>query len=186
MTIAEYVFVFASIILGLALATLLAGLGRLLRSEGGLRPYWVHSLLIFNLFLLIYHFWLRTWELNDVQSWSRLGLGAQAADLTATYLVAVLLFPKEGDTTDLRAYYYRNASRIYGLLILSHVLAAVEIMALVPSELENSGFVVLASPALPLIPLAISKRPWVHGLLLILVSAFWLSLNFDGPPLTGQ
>ncbi len=184
MTIAEYVVVFASIILGLALATLLAGLGRMLRSEGGLRPYWVHSLLILNLFLLIYHFWMRTWELNDLESWPRIGLAAQAADLTVTYLVAVLLFPRENDTTDLRAYYYRNASRIYGLLILSHVLAAFEIMALAPSEVGTSGFVGLVSPAVPLIPLALSQRPWVHGVILALVCAFWLDFNFNGAPLT--
>ena len=182
MTIAEYVVVFASIILGLALAKLLAGLGRMLRSEGGLQPYWVHSLLILTLFLLIYHFWLRTWELNDLESWSRLGLAAQVADLTVTYLVAVLLFPREGDTTDLRAYYYRNASRVYGLLILSHVLAAAEVMILTPSE--STGFVGLVSPAVPLIPLVLTRRPWVHGVLLVLVCAFWLDFNFSGAPLT--
>ncbi len=184
MTIAEYVVVFASIILGLALATLLAGLGRMLRSEGGLRPYWIHSLLILNLFLLIYHFWMRTWELNVLESWSRIGLAAQVADLTVTYLVAVLLFPREGDTTDLRAYYYRNASRIYGLLILSHVLAAAEIITLTTGELESTGFVGLVSPAVPLIPLALSQRPWIHGVLLALVCAFWLDFNFSGAPLT--
>ncbi len=56
-----------------------------------------------DLFLLIYHFWMRTWELNDLEGWPRIGLAAQAADLTVTYLVAVLLFPRENDTTDLRA-----------------------------------------------------------------------------------
>ena len=101
-----------------------------------------------------------------------------------TYLIAVLLFPSEGGTTDLKAYYYRNASRIYGLLILSHVLAAFEIMALTPSELETTGFVGLVSPAVPLIPLTLSQRPWVHGVVLALVCAFWLNFNFSGAPLT--
>ncbi len=131
---------------------------------------------------------MRTWELSDLESWSRLGLAAQAADLTVTYLVAVLLFPRDGETTDLRAYYYRNASRVYGLLILSHLLASVEIMAFMPSELETTGWpltlVWLATPTLPLIPLALSERPWVHGVLLPLLCAFWWYMNFVGAPLT--
>ncbi len=49
----EYVAVLISIIVGLALTQILRGVGRMVTTKDGPRPYWVHLVWTFYLFFLI-------------------------------------------------------------------------------------------------------------------------------------
>ena len=113
----EYVAVLVSIIVGLALTQILRGVGRMVTTEDGPRPYWVHLVWTLYFFLLIGMFWWWEFRLGTVE-WS-LGLYIVVI-VYATLLFFVSLVIQPSDTrkiTDYKDYFFSNRRWIFGLLI---------------------------------------------------------------------
>ena len=114
----EYVAVLISIIVGLALAQILRGVGRMVTSKGGPRPYWVHLVWTFYVFMNIAMFWWWEFRLGMVD-WS---LSIYLVVITyATLLFFISLLVQPGNLAGIssyKEYYYSRRRWIFGLLIV--------------------------------------------------------------------
>lgn len=104
-----YLSVLTSIVLGLGIARLLTGLGRLLQARGRVRLYWVHMLWALNLLLFqILNWWiLFRWQTRT--EWTFFLFMFLLLSPTLSFLLTVLLFPDPLlDGADLRQHYFAN------------------------------------------------------------------------------
>lgn len=116
MTIFEYIMVMVSIILALALAQLLRAVTELITST---RSYWVHTIWVITLVLMVVQFWWAYWDFNSIQTWS-FGIYLSILLLpTLVFLMAYLLVPAQrAEDTDWKAH-FRGISRwFFGMLIV--------------------------------------------------------------------
>ena len=113
----EYVAVLVSIIVGLALTQILRGVGRMVTTKDGPRPYWVHLIWTFYFFLLIVLFWW--WEFRlDVVEWSLWLYLVVIIYATLLFFVSLVIQPSTMDhIASYKDYYFANRRWIFSLLI---------------------------------------------------------------------
>jgi len=92
----EYLSVFISIILGLAVVHLLGGVSLLLDQRVVARIFWVHMAWVLNMFSLITWVWWANWQLNGVESFSPAHYVSMVLFSVVLYLMCGLLFPVRG------------------------------------------------------------------------------------------
>ena len=115
MELFEFVMVLVSIIAGLAIATLLGGIARVLRGE--LEGYWVHHVWVLNVFLLlIQNFWSQ-FNLEGRSEWTLVDLTGLLIPPMTLFLVSSLLFPGPSGDRDLARFYSSKHKSIFGLLV---------------------------------------------------------------------
>src|SRR2546426_10627442 len=66
----NYLSVMVSIVLGLGLTQLFAGIGNLVQIRHRVKLYWLHSLWVLLLIVLHLHMWWSFWELRGVAEWT--------------------------------------------------------------------------------------------------------------------
>lgn len=115
MSVWEYVTVFISIIVGLAVADVLISFHRLLRIDARVRWYWLVPFLALYLVLVIVNFWWGSFHWFAHVSTLSMGefLPTLVAAIALFLLTAAVLpdeVPKEG--LDLKTWYLRNARQI--------------------------------------------------------------------------
>lgn len=118
----SYLSVLLSIILGLAIAQLLQGIGQLLQARGRVRWHWPAAAWMAALLLIYVQSWWAMFGMRNIQSWT---FGAFSVVLLQTileYLLAALLTPLsfggEG-AIDLRAHYFAQARAFFVTLLLT-------------------------------------------------------------------
>lgn len=116
----SYLNVLIAIVLGLALANLLGGLGRLMHARKRVKIYLPSLLFTTWMFFAIVQDW---WADYDLRRFPNLGFSGFVATLmlpVILYLLCTLVLPPEdtGGTIDLRAWYYDNRKWFFGLLVL--------------------------------------------------------------------
>lgn len=115
----EYVMVLFSIIVGLAITTLIDGLVRTLRRDTDLRPGPIHTLWVVATLAYIILFWMGRWDVGGiVTEWTP---GLVLTSLVLPILVygwAALLFPPGGAHIDLDEYVIANRRPLFGVGIL--------------------------------------------------------------------
>jgi hypothetical protein len=128
-TMSEFEFVFSlfSLLLGLSLAELLAGLGRAVKARlhvdaadlPGHRIGWLTPLLaLFVLFDLL-SFWAAAWSIRDVVSMSGATLMGSTLFASAYYLAAHLVFPESGPKNgDLDPHYFKVRRIVMAILLV--------------------------------------------------------------------
>jgi len=107
----EFVCAFYSVVLGIAVAQLMTGVGRLIEVRDQVRTYWVQSLWVVIVLLIDVNSWWSMWELRSAKSWSFVSFLLLVGLIASIYLVTVLLFPRvpeSGEQIDLDAHYYKN------------------------------------------------------------------------------
>ena len=109
----DFVGVFYSVVLGVAVAQLMTGVARLVEERQRVRGYWVHSVWVLTVLVGDAGNWWGLWSLREARSWHIVAFLLLIA-LTATiFLMTVLLFPRSpepGEIIDLRAHYYGNSA----------------------------------------------------------------------------
>ena len=111
----EFIAVFYSVMLGVAVAQLMTGVARLVEERHRVRSYWVHSLWVVTVLLADADNWWSMWSLRDAASWRLITFLFLIALVGAIFLMTVLLFPRMRETDepiDLRAHYYANSAII--------------------------------------------------------------------------
>ncbi len=113
----EYVAVLISIIVGLALTQLLRGVGRMVTTKHGPRPYWVH--LVWTLYFFMYTVLFWWWEFRlgtvDWNLWVYLVVITYA---TLLFFASLVVQPGSLDgISSYKEYYYSHRRWIFGLLI---------------------------------------------------------------------
>jgi hypothetical protein len=115
MNLFEFLMVLVSIIIGLGIAEILTGLARGLRSSDSVRHYWVHSVLVFTIFIAQLQQWWESWGLRDAPEWNFLALLMMLVGPVCLFLMSHLLFPERLEGADLREYYYGDMRPIWWL-----------------------------------------------------------------------
>jgi hypothetical protein len=167
----EFLMILLSVIIGLGLTQVLTGAANLLRARSTINFYWIHSLFQFGVFFALLQLWWESWSmisLETISFWAVLSILAPSVFL---FLTAHLLYPAQVDSTDLRAYYYRQAPILWGLVIAG----TVEGTFLRPLVMGDPVFHPANLSGIPMIAVSIvllsSKNSRVHAVLgpLILV-----------------
>lgn len=96
----EYLSVFMSIILGLAVVHLLGGVSLILDQRVVARLFWVHIMWVLNMFSLITWVWWGNWQLNDIESFSAVHFVSMVLFSVVLYLMCGLLFPVKGNEVE--------------------------------------------------------------------------------------
>ncbi len=113
----EYVAVLISIIVGLALTQLLRGVGRMVTSKDGMRPYSVHLVWTLYLFINTSMFWWWEFQLSGV-TWSLATYYLLIVYATLLFFISLVLQPgKLVGVNSYKEYYYLNRHWFFGLVI---------------------------------------------------------------------
>jgi hypothetical protein len=115
------------IILGLSITHLLKGAAKQIQHPGRNKPYWVHNLWAFYMFLLLLHFWWWEFNLHDIKHWLFLEYFFVIFYIVIYYSVCALLYPEDlNDYKDYNDYFYSRRKWIFGILGASYLLDMVD------------------------------------------------------------
>lgn len=127
MSTAEYLSVLVSIVVGLGISHVLAGVGNLLVDRLRVRFWWVWGMAVLMVFLAQVQFWWSTFTVGGAVSANFFAFFFFLLTPIALYLGAVVLLPDfEGEgEIDLRAHFMANYRWFFGLVAVVPVLNAV-------------------------------------------------------------
>lgn len=124
----EYLSVLISIVVGLGISHLLAGMARVIRRRAEVRFYLPSVLWMGALFLAFIQIWWAIFERRVLETWTFPGFALVLAIPVLVYLLSYLLVP-EGETDDgidLRARYFENRRWFFGILALVPLTSLVQ------------------------------------------------------------
>jgi len=116
----SYLSVLISIVVGLALAHLLAGFAAMARARARIAVYWPLVAQMALLFLLQVQMWWAFFGLHGVARWSFPEFLVVLMQAVLVYLATAILVPdvRDGGRTDLKECYYREARWYFAALML--------------------------------------------------------------------
>jgi hypothetical protein len=170
----DFVAVFYSVVLGVAVAQLMTGVGRLVEERRRVRNYWVHSVWILALLLCDADNWWSLWAVRDVASWRLVSFLLLIVLTTFVFLMTVLLFPRPpepGETIDLREHYYENSSIFLRANAGAWGAALLCNWTIFPSAPINFIFFIPTSILLVSLVVAQTRRPVYHAAISIMTLA---------------
>lgn len=175
----EFISVFVSIVVAFAMAELLMGWGRLIRSQGEVeRPFFFIGWSIWLLLLIAFHY-LGIWEYQVVDFHTVGQLVLLLLPPIVLVLLVFVLAPERtrGQSLDLERRYFGVRRWLFGLSILFFVFSFLADMML-PDFWQTLGsrsvgpFLIIVTIA----PLMVSKKRGLHFLSLTF-NIFWLVLG---------
>ncbi len=142
MTPYEYLTVFVSVVVGLAIVHLLSGVALILDTRVKERVDWIHAVWTGNIFVTTLLVWWFNFGLASVEVWTLPHFLTLVAYAVVLYLLAGLLYPVRGsEIVDFREHFEANRPRFFGLAI------AFQFVDLADALLERSA---LGTPLNPL------------------------------------
>ena len=171
MSVFEFLLALYSIVAGLGMSLLVRSVGQMIESRDRVRRYWVHTCLVGIAFIAQVVTWFSLWRFSTHSPWTILETLLLIVIPLLLYLVGHLTVPEleEGRNYDLRAYYFRHARWIQGLL-LAVVLVSLLGEAYLVGEFEFSRPRMLrALLGVILIPGVLTLNPRVHELQTVLI-----------------
>jgi hypothetical protein len=180
----EYLLLFESIILGLAVGDLAKSLHRLLAARARVQWDWLAPLAALMILVKIVNHWWRWFRLEPIanQLTFEAFLGVLAATLLL-YLISADVLPDEvpSGPIDLREHYRTVSGRIWILFIIHGVLIAA-INAWAVAEIHGARYRILSPDSL-IAPAALSllfiRARWWHVTCLLALSGFY-AVEFFG------
>lgn len=171
----SYLSVLNSIVLGLALASLLAGFAGLVRARARVVMYWPLAAQMCLLFLIQVQLWWALFALRAVAHWSFTAFMVVLMQPVLVYLATAFLVPdvREGETLDLKEAYFREARWYFSalLLVLADSLAKnLVLTARLQNATDLAGHAVFA---LICVAGILSRRDMVHKLIAPLALLFF-------------
>ena len=183
----EFVFSLYGLLLGLALAEVLAGFGRALEARGSVQIGWLTPLLGLFVALDLISFWGVAWTVRGTIPASYLSLFWGFVLTAIYYLVARLVFPRDpGKWPDFDRYYFAHKRLLLSGVLLCNLLALAGqwALGLVPFASPDDWFSVgLFFPPLALAIWVTGKRMNLALLVILLIYYLLLALL---PPLISQ
>lgn len=178
----EYLSVFISIILGLAVVHLLGGVSLILDQRVRARLDAIHFLWVINMFTLITWVWWSNWQLADIESFSSLHYVAMVLFSVVVYLMCGLLFPVRGSEVEDFSEQFEINRRSFFYLGLSLTVAAalkghVDHLVLEQPDTVERG-IALALVATLFIVAAKTRQRVFHGIIAVAFLLLLLRLIF--------
>ncbi len=119
----NYVMVLASVIIGLGIAHLLQGVGRLIQHPGRVKVYWVHLLWVAAIFLRAIFWWWTEFPLSQTVRWTFTLYLFVLAYAVLIYLWCALLFPRDLEGyAGFKDYFYSRRGWFFGLLVVGQLV----------------------------------------------------------------
>ena len=184
----EYLTVFISVVVGLAIVHLLSGVSLILDAREDERLDWIHGVWTANVFVTTLVVWWFNFGLTDVRVWTLPFFVNLVAYAVVLYLMAGLLYPVRGaDVIDFPAHFERNRPRFFLVCLAFQAVdffdAMLERNALGrdPSQLHMISLVVFSLGFL--IAMRTSSRAY-HGALgvaWLVTCLFWAWSGLDQP-----
>lgn len=117
----SYLSVLISIVLGLALASILSGFAAMVRARARLAIYWPLAAQMALLFLVQVQMWWACFALREVRAWSFPEFLVVLMQAVLVYLATAILVPdmRNGGHIDLKECYYREARWYFAALLLA-------------------------------------------------------------------
>ena len=112
----SYIIVLTSIILGLGVTRTVGGLAHLLQMRKRRRPYWVHTLWLVNLLVLIALMWFIAYRWRTNEHWTFFLFAWLLITPTMLYLISSLLFPDPDEAepiADWETYFFEHRREIF-------------------------------------------------------------------------
>ena len=129
MTPYEYLTVFISVVLGLAVVHLLSGVALLLDTRVRARYDWIHGVWTANVFITTMLVWWFNFHLNEVVTWTLPFFLNLVAYSVVLYLMSGLLFPVRGaEVTDFKVHFEANRPRFFLVCFLFQVVDLSDIL----------------------------------------------------------
>ncbi|TDW50351.1 hypothetical protein EV144_102790 [Flavobacterium sp. 270] len=108
------------IILGLGLTHLIKGSVVFIQHPGRKKPYYVHALWVFYVFMLIIHFWWWEFNLKLITEWYFADYFFIICYILIFYLLCALLYPDDlNDYTGYEDYFYSRKKWFFAILAIS-------------------------------------------------------------------
>ena len=136
----DFVFSLFGLLLGLALAEVLGGLGIAIQHRRKVRIGWLTPLLGALVALDLTSFWLIAWGVRDMVSAQYASLLGGLIVIGLYYFVAKITFPDEpGDWPDYDVYYFEHRKWVLGGVVLCNLIALGTLVSLGLRPLQASA-----------------------------------------------
>lgn len=122
----EFVVVLISIILGLGITQIMSGVADLIHQWKDVRLYWPHLLWIVLVFILQVQDWWLLYQLKGVTTWQLPLFLFQVLYPICLFILARILFPMSGASTDMQAYYLTHYRKFFLIVMILTFLSAIE------------------------------------------------------------
>ena len=183
MTTFEYLSVFVSIVIGLAVVRLLGAFAVMLTRDG-VRLYWVHATWMTYYLLWLPYFWWFTLGWRDRTVWTYPLFFFLVAYAMLAFLVIVILIPREdAEVTDYEEHFFRVRRPFFIALTALFLMDVVDSIAKGPENLAGLGptyFPLMAGLTAGHLAAAFTSRRWYHSLWVIVVVGMFLVFSI-GP-----
>jgi hypothetical protein len=142
----SYLSVLNSIVLGLGVASLLAGLAAMVRARDRIVMYWPLPAQMGLIFLIHVQLWWALFALRARTQWSFLEFLVVLLQPVLAYLAAAFLVPdiRDGETLDLKRAYFREARWFFTailLLVLDSLVKTLVLTGALPNAKDLAGHV---------------------------------------------
>ncbi len=123
MTPYEYLTVFISVVLGLAVVHLLSGVALLLDTRIRARPDWIHGVWTANVLVTTVLVWWHNFRLTEITEWTLPFFLNLVAYSLVLYLLSGLLYPVRGsEVVDFKAHFEANRTRFFTVALVFQVV----------------------------------------------------------------
>jgi len=174
MDIFSHIKAILGMVLGLSIALLLKGSAKQIQHPGRDKPYWVHSLWAFYIFLLLIHFWWWEFYLHDIQHWLFMQYFFVILYIMVFYSICALLYPDDlKEYSDYKDYFYSRRNWLYSILAFSFVMDFVDTLIKgqvythrynIEYPIRNASHIVLC-----LIAIKIKNRAYHSALIIVFI-----------------
>jgi hypothetical protein len=172
----NYLAILISLIVGLAIAQVLTGIGRLVQARTRVVFYWPSVVWAVLFLIILIETWWSLFRLRDNQSWNFFSFLVVVAHPVGLFLICSLVLPDPAEfsgerAVDLRANYFDHRHWFYALIILVSLARlarpfVAQERPLTPLDIAVQGLIILAAGLAILTP-----RELVHRALPVLASA---------------
>ena len=178
MTRIEYLLPLVSVLIGLAIADLVASLHRLLKARDRVRWHWLPLQWAAVTFLILLAYWWSFYDVAQAAVWNNLfAFGSHIALLIILYLIAAAALPDRADeeNLDLLNAYLKQRRYFFGLYALYFAYSLVDVWLRTGVLWRPLNWLVLVYVAVFLL-LAWTDRVRVHALVSLAVAVFTILL----------
>lgn len=183
----SYLSVLNSIVLGLALASLLAGFAGMIRARSRIKMYWPLPAQMVFLFLLQIQIWWALFALHEIPHWNFAGFIVVVMQPVTVYFATAILVPdiRPGEMLDLRTAYFRETRWYFAVLLLVLIDSVAKNIVLyrrIQSGVDLAGHVAFAILCVAGI---VFRRDFAHKMIApsaVLIFTAYIALLFASMP----
>ena len=181
MNLFEFLMILLSLIVGLGVAEILAGVARFLKRSGKHDIPWVHGTATLAVFVALLQTFWESWGLRTIEVWSFPAMLLMLGSPISLYLMAYILFPEHDEHTALDQYYFERARLIWPLAGIAVIIGTL----FRPVAFGDPLWVLDNATGIPVLVvsviLTVTRKPIAHRVLVpfVLASVLLDTLTFS-------